>query len=87
MVDAESTRRDLAEHLGTPAAKVDVVPLGVTSAPDVEATGAAELRGAATASASGPVVLSVSAKRPHKNLARLLARRRVDPARAPARAR
>ena len=33
IVDAESTRRDLLQHLGTPPEKVDVVPLGVSSAP------------------------------------------------------
>ncbi len=35
LVDAESTKRDLAEHLGTPATKVDVAPLGVTLSPPV----------------------------------------------------
>ena len=68
LVDAESTKRDLTTHLGTPATKVDVAPLGVTltrvaPAPDVrERFGLGD----------GPVVLSVSAKRPHKNLMRLL---------------
>jgi glycosyltransferase involved in cell wall biosynthesis len=71
IVDAESTRRDLAEHLGTPVAKVDVVPLGVTPQPAVAPTPASELRGR-LALGEGPVVLSVSAKRPHKNLLRLL---------------
>jgi glycosyltransferase involved in cell wall biosynthesis len=69
VVDAESTRRDLVEHLGTPAEKIDVVPLGVTPAPRVTpASGLRERFGIG----ERPVVLSVSAKRPHKNLARLL---------------
>jgi glycosyltransferase involved in cell wall biosynthesis len=72
IVDAESTRRDLALHLGTPAGKVDVAPLGVTPSPPVEPAPEAELR-ARLALGDGPVLLTVSAKRPHKNLMRLLA--------------
>jgi glycosyltransferase involved in cell wall biosynthesis len=69
IVDAESTRRDLAAHLGTPAAKVDVAPLGVTPAPPVApARDVRERFGLG----DGPILLSVSAKRPHKNLMRLL---------------
>ncbi len=71
IVDAASTRRDLASHLGTPEDKVDVVPLGVTPRPPVEPTPAAELR-ARLELGDGPVLLTVSAKRPHKNLLRLL---------------
>ena len=71
IVDAASTKRDLVAHLGTPPAKVDVVPLGVAvggaSAPAPEA----QLREALDLG-DRPVVLSVSAKRPHKNIARLL---------------
>jgi glycosyltransferase involved in cell wall biosynthesis len=71
IVDAEATRRDLAEHLGTPHEKVDVVPLGVASRPSVEPTPEHELR-ARLGLGDKPVLLSVSAKRPHKNLMRLL---------------
>jgi glycosyltransferase involved in cell wall biosynthesis len=71
IVDAESTRRDLALHLGTPAGKVDVAPLGVTPSPPVAPAPEAELR-VRLALGDGPVLLTVSAKRPHKNLARLL---------------
>jgi glycosyltransferase involved in cell wall biosynthesis len=71
IVDAASTRRDLALHLGTPQAKVDVVPLGVTPHPAVEPAPEAELR-ARLGLGNGPVLLTVSAKRPHKNLLRLL---------------
>jgi glycosyltransferase involved in cell wall biosynthesis len=91
IVDAASTRDDLVRHLGTPPGKIDVVPLGVTSAAaaltprgtidaaahgvarsaPVAATPEAELR-ARLALGDRPVLLSVSAKRPHKNLVRLL---------------
>ena len=71
IVDAESTRRDLAEHLGTPPEKVDVVPLGVNPRPAVDPTPAHELR-VRLHLGDRPVLLSVSAKRPHKNLLRLL---------------
>jgi glycosyltransferase involved in cell wall biosynthesis len=70
MVDAASTKRDLQEHLGTPPGKVDVVPLGVSTR-SVEPADEAALR--ARLQLDGrPIVLSVSAKRPHKNLVRLL---------------
>jgi len=67
---SESTRRDLVERLGTPGEKIDVVPEGVgqppASAPDPdEARARLETDGR-------PLVLSVSAKRPHKNLMRLI---------------
>ena len=70
IVDAESTREDLARHLGTPRGKVDVAPLGV-SVPDVAPTSEAELRAKLNLD-DRPLVLSLSAKRPHKNLPRLL---------------
>ena len=71
IVDAEATRDDLVEHLGTPAGKIDVVPLGVTPRPPVKPTPEAMLR-ANLGLGERPVLLSVSAKRPHKNLLRLL---------------
>ncbi len=71
VVDAASTGEDLRTHLGTPPGKIDVVPLGVSPAPAVAPTPEAELR-ARLELGEGPVLLSVSAKRPHKNLARLL---------------
>ena len=71
LVDAASTREDLATHLGTAREKVDVVPLGVSPRPPVEPTAAAELR-ARLGLGDRPVLLTVSAKRPHKNLLRLL---------------
>lgn len=71
IVDAASTRDDLVRLLGTPSSKIDVVPLGVAPQPAVAPTGPAELR-ARLGLGDAPVLLSVSAKRPHKNLMRLL---------------
>jgi glycosyltransferase involved in cell wall biosynthesis len=71
LVDAESTRRDLGRYLGTPLGKIDVAPLGVTPSPPVEPTAEAELR-SRLGLGDGEVLLTVSAKRPHKNLLRLL---------------
>jgi glycosyltransferase involved in cell wall biosynthesis len=71
IVDAESTRRDLLTHLRTPPQKIDVIPLGVTAATSVAPTPEAELR-ARLGLGDRRVVLSTSAKRPHKNLRRLL---------------
>ena len=68
---SEATRRDLVEHLNTPEDKIDVVPNGVSPPGDVAATPAPELR-IRLGLGNRPVLLSVSAKRPHKNLARLL---------------
>ena len=78
MVDAGSTRRDLCEYLGTAPTKIDVVPLGV-SGPAAAPTAESELRERLNLG-SRPVALSVSAKRPHKNLARLLSALALIPA-------
>jgi glycosyltransferase involved in cell wall biosynthesis len=84
VVDAASTRDDLVAHLGTPAAKVDVVPLGVGQEPVAKPVDAVVLR-AKLGIGDRPVVLSVSAKRPHKNIARLLdALASIAPERRPA---
>jgi glycosyltransferase involved in cell wall biosynthesis len=71
VVDAESTRRDLVDHLHVPEDKVDVVPLGASPATAVEPTPAGGLR-VRLGLGDRRVLLSASAKRPHKNLARLL---------------
>jgi glycosyltransferase involved in cell wall biosynthesis len=71
IADSESTRRDLLERLGVPAAKVDVVPLGLGRPATAAAAPAAGLR-ERLALGERQVVLSLSAKRPHKNLAGLL---------------
>ena len=65
IVDSNSTREDLVTLLGTPAEKIDVAPLGVrapSAARPVSERFATERR----------VLLSLSAKRPHKNLAALI---------------
>jgi glycosyltransferase involved in cell wall biosynthesis len=69
IVDTASTREDLIRHLHVPAGKVDVAPLGV-SVREGKATPWAELRSKLDLDGR-PMVLSLSAKRPHKNLARL----------------
>jgi glycosyltransferase involved in cell wall biosynthesis len=71
IVDAESTRDDLHRHLGMPREKVDVAPLAARLPSDPYATPEPELR-AQLALGDRPIVLSLSAKRPHKNLPRLL---------------
>lgn len=71
IADSASTRRDLQKLLHVPAEKVDVVPLGIgvrRAAPLPEA----EVR-ARIGAGDRQIVLSVSAMRPHKNLARLIA--------------
>ncbi len=65
-----STREDLHRHLGVPLAKIDTVLQGV-GPPSAERTGEAELRRTFDLGAR-PVLLTVSAKRPHKNLLRLI---------------
>jgi len=83
VVDAESTAVDLERHLGVARAKVDVVPLGVSQELTVAPTAEPELR-AWLDLGDRPILLSVSAKRPHKNLLRLLdAHARIEPASRP----
>jgi len=67
LVDAAATREDLAVHLGTPRGKVDVAPLAARVPPDPEATPERVLR-ERLGLGERRVVLSPSAKRPHKNL-------------------
>ena len=71
IADSQATADDLGELLGIAAAKVDVVPLGPGFAPSVAPVSEAQLR-ATLGLGSGPLVLSVSARRPHKNLVRLI---------------
>jgi glycosyltransferase involved in cell wall biosynthesis len=71
IVDSASTRDDLARLLRTPRSKVDVAPLGVSLPRGVVPTSGEELRRKLDLDAR-PMVLSLSAKRPHKNLPRLL---------------
>jgi glycosyltransferase involved in cell wall biosynthesis len=71
IVDAHSTRDDLVRLLRVPAKRIDVVPLGLGVTSLVEPASEAQLR-SRLGLGDRPVALSVSAKRPHKNLARLL---------------
>jgi glycosyltransferase involved in cell wall biosynthesis len=71
VVPSRATAYDLEELLGISAAKIDVVMLGpglgAAPAPAPEPEVRARLR-----LGDGPLVLSVSARRPHKNLPRLI---------------
>ena len=71
IVDAESTRGDLERFLGISPRKIDVVPLGRGLDRTEPPAGHDELR-AALGAGDRAIVLSVSAKLPHKNLVRLL---------------
>jgi glycosyltransferase involved in cell wall biosynthesis len=71
IADSLSTRDDLVRLLGVPAHRVDVVPLGVGRGDGIESAPADEIR-TRYELGTGPLALSVSAKRPHKNLPRLL---------------
>jgi glycosyltransferase involved in cell wall biosynthesis len=83
IVDAESTRDDLHEHLGTPREKVDVAPLAARVPADPWVTPESALRDRLDLG-DRRVVLSLSAKRPHKNLPRLFrAVAALEPARRP----
>jgi glycosyltransferase involved in cell wall biosynthesis len=66
-----STKRDLVDLLGTPAARIDVVPSGIGTLERVAPMAEAELR-ERFALGDRRVLLALSAKRPHKNLAALL---------------
>ena len=68
---SEAAKADIVRFLGIPADRVDVAYLGPGMPDDVEPVPEEELRdrlGLGTA----PIILSVSAKRPHKNLERLI---------------
>jgi glycosyltransferase involved in cell wall biosynthesis len=71
ITDSENTRRDLHQLLQVPPSSVDVVPLGVRTTGRPEPTPEAALRRELDAG-DRPIVLSVSAQRPHKNVARLI---------------
>jgi glycosyltransferase involved in cell wall biosynthesis len=70
IVPSESTRVDLLRYTGVRSERVDIVPYGIGQSPRAggDAGAGRELLGAG----ERPVALSVSAKRPHKNLARLI---------------
>ncbi|MDP2709987.1 MAG: glycosyltransferase family 1 protein [Solirubrobacteraceae bacterium] len=71
IVDSQCTRADVRRYLHVPERKLDVVALGLGATPAGDPEPAAVLR-ERHALGSRRVALSVSAKRPHKNLMRLL---------------
>jgi glycosyltransferase involved in cell wall biosynthesis len=71
IADSLSTKRDLVELLGTAADRIDVVPLGLGAIARVEPLAEAQVRERLDLGGR-QVLLSLSAKRPHKNLAALL---------------
>lgn len=71
IADSQSTRKDLIELAGLPAAKIDVVPLGLGAVRRAQPVGERELR-EHFGLAHRDVLLTLSAKRPHKNLRALL---------------
>ncbi len=79
IADSQSTREDLMRLMGIAPAKIDVAPLGLGTTKRVEPMKEAELR-SRHALGDRAVLLSVSAKRPHKNLVRLLEAHALLPA-------
>jgi glycosyltransferase involved in cell wall biosynthesis len=71
IVPATSTQRDLQQLIGVPSAKIDVVPEGHGVGARTIPVSETKLRDWLGAS-KRPIVLSVSALRPHKNLIRLI---------------
>jgi glycosyltransferase involved in cell wall biosynthesis len=71
IVDSHSTQRDLVELLGTPPERIDIVPLGIGTVRRCEPLAERELR-ERLGLGERRVVLSLSAKRPHKNLMALI---------------
>jgi glycosyltransferase involved in cell wall biosynthesis len=71
IVPSESTQRDLVERLGADPARIDVVPEGVGQSARRTGRLPEEVR-MRLGVRPRPVLLSVSAKRPHKNLHRLI---------------
>jgi glycosyltransferase involved in cell wall biosynthesis len=68
---SEATRDDLVNLLGEPPDKIDVIHQGIDEPHPELALPEAELR-ASLGAGERPIALSVSAKRPHKNLPHLL---------------
>ena len=71
IVDSDATKRDLVELLHTPAERIDIVPLGLgvpARTPPADEHSVREQ----FALGGRSVLLSLSAKRPHKNLGALL---------------
>ncbi len=71
MADSQSTRADLVELLRARAERIDVVPLGLGTVRRAVPTPEAQIR-ARLELGERRVLLSLSAKRPHKNLGALI---------------
>jgi glycosyltransferase involved in cell wall biosynthesis len=71
IVDSQSTRDDVVELLGTDPDRIDVVPLGLGTMRRADPLSEEEVR-ARFGLRERRVVLSLSAKRPHKNLGALI---------------
>jgi glycosyltransferase involved in cell wall biosynthesis len=71
ITDSEASKSDIVRFLGLSADRVDVAPLGPGIPEEVEGPPAPEIRRQLEIGDS-PLVLSVLAKRPHKNAARLI---------------
>ncbi len=71
LADSQSTRRDLIELLGAAPERIDVAPLGLAPIRRDIALSEAQTRARLHLGAR-PVLLSLSAKRPHKNLLALI---------------
>lgn len=71
IADSLSTREDLIDLLDLPAGRIDVVPLGLGAVRRTEALAEEDVRGRLRLGRRR-VVLSLSAKRPHKNLLALI---------------
>ena len=71
VADSQATKDDVVRLLGTPADRVDVVHLATTLPEDVTPVGEAELR-RGLGLGDRPVLLSMAAKRPHKNVEGLI---------------
>jgi len=70
VADSQQTKDDIVEHIGYPADRIDVVHLA-TTLPDVEPSSEGDLR-ARLGLGTRPVILSLAAKRPHKNVEGLI---------------
>jgi glycosyltransferase involved in cell wall biosynthesis len=79
IADSLSTRDDLVELVGLARERVDVVPLGLGAVRRADPVAEPELR-ARLKLADRRVLLSLSAKRPHKNLAALIGALALIPA-------
>jgi glycosyltransferase involved in cell wall biosynthesis len=71
ITDSHAAKQDLVTILGEPEAKIDVIPLGLDQPHAERALPEAEIRKWLDLG-ERQVVLSLSAKRPHKNLKRLI---------------